>query len=80
MIIFTDGSKMENHIRASMVAVKDSKEIHISTQRLCIMCTVFQTELYGISMAVDWIESQGKKTPSYAINLDSKAALLAIVK
>jgi hypothetical protein len=27
-------------------------------------------------MAVDWIQSQGKKT--YAINADSKAALLAI--
>jgi len=29
-------------------------------------------------MAVDWIQSQGKKTSSYAINVDSKAALLAI--
>jgi hypothetical protein len=42
------------------------------------MCTVFQAELYGISMAVDWIQSQGKKTSSYAINVDYKAALLAI--
>jgi len=42
------------------------------------MCTVFQAELYGISMAVDWIQSQGKKTSSYAINVDTKAALLAI--
>jgi ribonuclease HI len=61
-----------------MVAVKDSRELHINTQRLSIMCTVFQAELYGISMAVDWIQSQGKKTSSYAINVDSKAALLAI--
>jgi len=29
-------------------------------------------------MAIDWIQSQGKKTSSYAINVDSKAALLAI--
>ena len=29
-------------------------------------------------MAVDWIQNQGKKTSSYAINLDSKAAILAI--
>jgi len=28
-------------------------------------------------MAIDWIESQGKKN-SYAINVDSKAALLTI--
>ena len=73
------GSKTENHVGASMVAVKGSREIHINTQRLSIMCTVFQAELYGISMAVDWTQSQGKKTSSYATNVDSKAALLAIV-
>jgi hypothetical protein len=28
--------------------------------------------------AVDWIQSQGNKTSSYAISVDSKAALLAI--
>ena len=42
------------------------------------MCTVFQAELYGICMAIDQIQSQGKKTSSYAINVDSNAALLAI--
>jgi ribonuclease HI len=61
-----------------MVAVKDSKEIHINTKRQNTTCTVFQAERYRISMAVDWIQSQGKKTPPYAINIDSKAALLAI--
>jgi hypothetical protein len=76
-IIYTDGSKMENHVGASMVAVKDSRELHINTQRLSIICTVFQAEIYGINMAVDWIQSQGKKTSSCAINVDSKAALLA---
>ena len=78
MKIFTDGSKTENYVGASMVAVKDSKEIHINTQRLNTTCTVFQAELYGISMAIDWIQSQGKKISSYSINVDSKAALLAI--
>jgi ribonuclease HI len=29
-------------------------------------------------MAVDWIQSQRNKSSSYAINVDSKAALLAI--
>jgi len=78
VIIYTGGSKTENHVGASMVAVKDSKEICINTQRLSIMCTVFQAEFYGISMGVDWIQSQGKQTSSYAINVDSKGALLAI--
>jgi ribonuclease HI len=76
--IYTDGSITENHVGASMVAVKDSREIHINTQRLSITCTVFQAELCGIRMAVDWIQSERKKTSSYAINVDSKAALLAI--
>jgi ribonuclease HI len=78
MKIFTDGSKMENHLRANIVAEKDPKDIHIKTQRLNTTCTVFQAELYGISMAIDWIQSQRNKTSSYAINVDSKAALLAI--
>jgi len=76
MKIFTDGSKMEYHVGASMVAEKDSKEIYINTQRLNTTCTEFQAELYGINMAIDWIESQGKKNSSYAINVDSKAVLL----
>jgi len=61
-----------------MVAEKDSREIHFNTQRLNTTCTVFQAELYGISMAIDWIQSQGKKAFSYAINVDSKASLLDI--
>ena len=76
MKIFTDGSTTENHVGASMVAEKDSKEIHINTQKLNTTCTVFQAKLYGISMAIEWIQNQGKKT--YAINVNSKAALLAI--
>jgi len=39
---------------------------------------VFQAELRGIVMAVDWIRKQRIKYYSYAINADSKAALLAI--
>jgi hypothetical protein len=34
MKIFTDGPKTEYHVGASMVAEKDSKEIHINIQRL----------------------------------------------
>jgi ribonuclease HI len=75
--IYTDGSKTENHFGARMVAVKDSTVIHIEIQRLNNTCTVFQAELCGIIMAVDWIQSQRQKI-SYAINVDSKAALLAI--
>ena len=61
-----------------MVAVKNSRGIHIETQRMNIECTVFQAELCRIGMAVDWILNQRKKTSSYAINVYSKAALLVI--
>jgi len=75
--IFTDGSKTD-HVGAGMVAVRNCREIHIDTQRLNTTCTVFQAELHGIDMAVNWIGKQRTKSPSYAINADSKAALLAI--
>jgi len=76
--IYTDGSKTENHVGASMVAVQDSTEMHIETQKLNKTCRVFQAELCGIIMAVDWIQSNRQKRSSYAINVDSKAALLDI--
>jgi ribonuclease HI len=76
--IYTDGSKTEFHVGAGMVAVQNSREIHIETQRLNFECTVLQAELCGIGMAMDWIQHQRKKTSPYAINVDSKAALLAI--
>ena len=76
--IYTGGSKTEHHVGTSMVVVKNSKEIHIEIQRLNIECTVFQAELCGIGMAVDWILNQRSQNSSYAINVDSKSALLAI--
>jgi hypothetical protein len=76
--IYTDGFKTEFHVGAGMVAVQNSREIHIETQRLSFECTVFRAELCGIGMAMDWIQHQRKKTSTYTINVDSKAALLAI--
>jgi hypothetical protein len=61
--IYTDGSKTENHVGASMVAVKNSTEIHIETQRLNIIGTVFQAELCGINTAVEWIQRQRQNPP-----------------
>ena len=48
------------------------------THRLNNEGTGFQAELYGIRLAIDWIQNQCKKAPTYAINVDSKAAILAI--
>jgi ribonuclease HI len=76
--VYTDGSKTEQHIGAGVVVVKDSREIHTETQRLNNECTVFQAELCGVCMAVDWIQNQRTKASTYAINVDSKAAILAI--
>ena len=76
--VHTDGSKTEQHVDAGMAAVKDSREIHTETQRLNNEYTVFQAHHCGIGMAVDWIQNQRKKASTYATNVDSKAALLAI--
>ena len=64
--------------QAGMVAVRNGTESYIDIQRLHITCTVFQAELHGNDMAVNWIGKQRTKAPSYAINVDSTAALLAI--
>lgn len=76
--IYTDGSKTDNHVGAAMVAMENTREIHTGVIRLSKECTVFQAELCGIKMAIDWIEHQNKRTSSYSINVDSTAALLAI--
>jgi ribonuclease HI len=61
-----------------VVVVKDSKKTHINTARLHSECTIFYAELYGIGMARKWIQSQRRSISACAINVDSKAALLAI--
>jgi hypothetical protein len=33
---------------------------------------IFQAELCGIRMAIDWIQNQRKKASTYTINVDSK--------
>jgi hypothetical protein len=38
--IYTDGSKTEHHVGASVVAVENSIEIHIETQRLNNTCSL----------------------------------------
>jgi len=63
MKIFTDGSTTENHVGASMVAENGSKKIHINTQKPNTTCTVFQAELYGISMAIDSIQAKERNPP-----------------
>ena len=73
--IYTDGSKTEHHVGPSMVAMENSIETHIETERLHISCTVFQAELCGIIMAVEWIQRQRRKSSSYAINVDSKTTI-----
>jgi ribonuclease HI len=77
--IYTDGSKTDQHVGAGMVAMKESREIHTKSTRLNNDCTVFQAELCRIQMAIDWIQNQRKKVATYAINIDSKSAILAIV-
>ena len=68
--IYTDGSKTENHVGAGVIVEKDSKEIYTGVKRLNSNCSVFQAELCGILMAVEWIERQTKDSSSYAVHSD----------
>jgi ribonuclease HI len=61
-----------------VVVLKDSKETHINIARLNSHCTIFQAELYGIKMAMNWINNQRRSFLDCAINVDSKAAILSI--
>ena len=78
VLIYTDGSKTPNHVGAGVVAMETRNEIYTRAQRLHIDCTVFQAELCGIKMAVDWIQKQQVKRSAYAIHVDSRAALSAV--
>ena len=40
--IYTDGSKTERHVGASMVVLEKDTETHMETQRLNTTCTVFK--------------------------------------
>ena len=48
----------------------------IEIKRLKKECSVSQAQLYGIKMAIDWIQSSKSET-SYAIYVDSTSALHA---
>ncbi|KAJ4442900.1 hypothetical protein ANN_04493 [Periplaneta americana] len=61
-----------------MVAEENSMEIYTEARRLDNECSVFQAELLGIQMAVDWIQQQSKDKISHAIHVDSQTALFAI--
>lgn len=78
VLIYTDGSKTESHVGAGVIAEKDASEIFTGVKRLSPECSVFQAELCGILMAVDWIKLQPKYSTSYAIHVDSQAALFAV--
>jgi ribonuclease HI len=78
VLIYTDGSKTENHVGAGMTVMEDSKEIYFEARRLSLHCTVYQAELYGINMAMEWIETHPNRPHTIAIHVDSKAALLTI--
>ncbi|KAJ4430717.1 hypothetical protein ANN_19308 [Periplaneta americana] len=73
-----NGSKTEEHVGAGVVAVQKSLEIYTGTQRLGNECSVFQAELIGIKMAIDWIISQRKDETSYGIHVDSQAGRHAV--
>ena len=61
-----------------MVVYNDTSEITSKSIKLNPQCTVFQAEIQGVQMAVNWIIDNLKPNCKYAINVDSQATLRAI--
>ena len=76
--IYTDGSKTEDNVGAGMVVYRNGSEIFSKSMKLNHQCTVFQAEIQGVQMAVNWIKYNWKQGTKYVINVDSQAALKAI--
>ncbi|XP_023213469.1 uncharacterized protein LOC111616264 [Centruroides sculpturatus] len=72
--IFTDGSRVDNHVGAAFMAMQNDAEIHTEQYRLMDSCSVFQAELYAIERAIMWV-TRTHVSDQIIINTDSRSAL-----
>lgn len=77
VLVFTDGSKIENAVGGAFVVYEHSVETHKQIFSLSDYCTVFQAELMAIKLAVSYLQHQSQYTQT-TIFTDSQSALLAI--
>lgn len=78
--IYTDGSKFNNHVGASMVVYKNSNCIYQQGYRLNDSATVYMAELLAINKAIDYVlQNRDRDINSFDIISDSLSALQSIV-
>ncbi|XP_023237677.1 uncharacterized protein LOC111636626 [Centruroides sculpturatus] len=75
--VFTDGSKVDNHVGCSFVVYRDEDEIFHKQLRLADHCSVFQAELFAVNAAIHWCENNFS---GLSINIvsDSQATIASI--
>ncbi|XP_067122868.1 uncharacterized protein [Centruroides vittatus] len=73
--IYTDGSKSDTSVGSGFVAYNSNgSEIAVGQYRLDANCTVFQAELFAISMATSWADNNHTHD-KISITTDSASAL-----
>jgi len=77
LYIFTDGSKLDNRTGAGMVCLLNGTFFDHASTSLGLSPSVFQTELFAISMACTSITASPSARHT-SIHSDSQAALIAI--
>ena len=74
--VYTDGSLMAN--RSGSGAFIKTDQYQVTLRERLSTCTVFQSELYAIQMACEFLFTQGTDSQHINIHVDSQAALHAI--
>ncbi|XP_023235849.1 uncharacterized protein LOC111635190 [Centruroides sculpturatus] len=77
LTVYTDGSKCNNNVGSGFVAYLNNTEIASERYRLGADCTVFQAEMYAISMAVAWTASN-YDSQTVTIITDSESSIAAL--
>jgi hypothetical protein len=77
--VFTDGSKDADAVGAGFVVFRDDIIIKRGMARLAHYCSVFQAELCGVRIALEWINNSQIENTAILLSSDSKAAIGAIM-
>ncbi|XP_068619358.1 uncharacterized protein [Battus philenor] len=78
LVIFTDGSRIEDKVGAAFCVMWDAAELHTNKLKLGNFCTVYQAELLALAEASGYAASGSAR--SCAIMSDSRSALETVAR